>query len=155
MRAQLVVFAAVPLVGDLVSSLPRIPAYRSLTVIQTAAHLVSAAMVTYAFTVPRTSSASALLLQPWFAVLVASTAVDRLSCVSLGVIAECDFVVQVHAIAKEMFRPETNSAHENDEISDTVAAELASRGRQADRTGAGERGAQQGRSPLRGTIISS
>lgn len=43
-RAQFVVF----LVGDLVSSLPRIPAYRSLTAIQTAAHLVSAAMVTYA-----------------------------------------------------------------------------------------------------------
>jgi iron-regulated transporter 1 len=54
MRAQLVVFAAGPLVGDLVSSLPRIPAYRSLTVIQ-----------------------------------------RRLSCVSLGVIAERDFVVQV------------------------------------------------------------
>jgi iron-regulated transporter 1 len=94
-RMQLVVFAAAPLVGDVVSSLPRIPAYRSLTVIQTAAHLVSAAMVTYAFTVPPTSSASALLLQPWFAALVASTAVDRLSCVSLGVITERDFVVQV------------------------------------------------------------
>jgi iron-regulated transporter 1 len=94
-----VVFAAGPLVGDLVSSLPRIPAYRSLTVIQTAAHLVSAAMVTYAFTVPRAPAASALLLQPWFAALVASTAVDRLSCVSLGVIAERDFVVQVHTNA--------------------------------------------------------
>ncbi|TVU18037.1 hypothetical protein EJB05_34104, partial [Eragrostis curvula] len=38
---KLVVFAAGPLVGDLVtslSSLPRIPAYRSLTAIQTAAH---------------------------------------------------------------------------------------------------------------------
>jgi hypothetical protein len=95
MRAQLVVFAVGPLVGDLVSSLPRIPAYRSLTVIQTAAHLVSAAMVTYAFTVPRAPAASALLLRPWFATLVASTAVDRLSCVSLGVITERDFVVQV------------------------------------------------------------
>lgn len=93
--SKLVVFAVGPLVGDLVSSLPRIPAYRSLTVIQTAAHLVSAAMVTYAFTVPRAPAASALLLRPWFATLVASTAVDRLSCVSLGVIAERDFVVQV------------------------------------------------------------
>lgn len=92
--SKLVVFAVGPLVGDLVSSLPRIPAYRSLTVIQTAAHLVSAAMVTYAFTVPRAPAASALLLRPWFATLVASTAVDRLSCVSLGVIAERDFVVQ-------------------------------------------------------------
>lgn len=32
--AQLVVFAAGPLAGDLMSSLPRIPAYQSLTVIQ-------------------------------------------------------------------------------------------------------------------------
>ncbi|CAN6349607.1 unnamed protein product [Urochloa humidicola] len=92
---KLVVFAAGPLVGDLMSSLPRIPAYRSLTVIQTAAHWVSAAMITYAFSLPRASTAPALLLQPWFAVLVASTAVDRLSCVSLGVIAERDFVVQL------------------------------------------------------------
>ncbi|PAN17084.1 hypothetical protein PAHAL_3G106300 [Panicum hallii] len=92
---KLVVFAAGPLVGDLMSSLPRIPAYRSLTVIQTAAHWVSAAMIAYAFTLPRASTAPALLLQPWFAVLVASTAVDRLSCVSLGVIAERDFVVQL------------------------------------------------------------
>ncbi|CAN6345169.1 unnamed protein product [Urochloa humidicola] len=92
---KLVVFAAGPLVGDLMSTLPRIPAYQSLTVIQTAAHWVSAAMITYAFTLPRAPTAPALLLQPWFAVLVASTAVDRLSCVSLGVIAERDFVVQL------------------------------------------------------------
>ncbi|XP_066368579.1 solute carrier family 40 member 3, chloroplastic-like isoform X1 [Miscanthus floridulus] len=108
--SKLVVFAAGPLVGDLVSSLPRIPAYRSLTVIQTAAHLVSAAMVTYAFTVPRTSSASALLLQPWFAVLVASTAVDRLSCVSLGVIAERDFVVQLAGEGRPIALARANAA---------------------------------------------
>jgi iron-regulated transporter 1 len=52
-------------------------------------------MITYALTLPRASAAPALVLQPWFAVLVASTAVDRLSCISLGVIAERDFVVQV------------------------------------------------------------
>ncbi|KAG2624410.1 solute carrier family 40 member 3, chloroplastic-like isoform X2 [Panicum virgatum] len=92
---KLVVFAAGPLVGELISSLPRIPAYRYLTVIQAAAHWVSAAMIAYAFTLPRASTAPALLLQPWFAALVASTAVDRLSCVSLGVIAERDFVVQL------------------------------------------------------------
>ncbi|KAL6865360.1 hypothetical protein ACP4OV_016511 [Aristida adscensionis] len=93
---KLVVFAAGPLVGDLISSLPRIPAYRTLTVIQSAAHWVSAAMVTHAFALPRApTTAAALLLRPWFAVLVASTAVDRLSCVSLGVIAERDLVVQL------------------------------------------------------------
>ncbi|EES18961.1 solute carrier family 40 member 3, chloroplastic [Sorghum bicolor] len=108
--SKLVVFAAAPLVGDVVSSLPRIPAYRSLTVIQTAAHLVSAAMVTYAFTVPPTSSASALLLQPWFAALVASTAVDRLSCVSLGVITERDFVVQLAGEGRPIALARANAA---------------------------------------------
>ncbi|GJN36156.1 hypothetical protein PR202_gb24995 [Eleusine coracana subsp. coracana] len=58
---------------------------------KTMAHLVSAAMITHAFTLPPTS----LLLRPWFAALVASTAVDRLSCVCLGIIAERDFVVQL------------------------------------------------------------
>uniref|UniRef100_A0A0E0DLL6 Solute carrier family 40 member n=1 Tax=Oryza meridionalis TaxID=40149 RepID=A0A0E0DLL6_9ORYZ len=90
---KLVVFAAGPLVGELISSLPRIPAYRSLAAIQTAAHLVSVATITYAFAVHRAAAAS-LLLRPWFAVLVASTAVDRLACVALGIIAERDFVVQ-------------------------------------------------------------
>jgi iron-regulated transporter 1 len=52
-------------------------------------------MIMHAFTLPRASTALELLLQPWFAVLVAATAVDRLSCVSLGIIAERDFVVQV------------------------------------------------------------
>lgn len=52
-------------------------------------------MITYAFTIPRASTASGLLLRPWFAVLVASTAVDSLTRVSLGIIAERDFVVQV------------------------------------------------------------
>uniref|UniRef100_A0A453IGU3 Solute carrier family 40 member n=1 Tax=Aegilops tauschii subsp. strangulata TaxID=200361 RepID=A0A453IGU3_AEGTS len=84
-----------PLVGNLVSSLPLIPTYRSLTVIQSAAHLVSAAVITHAFTFPRASTAAELLLRPWFAVLVASTAVDSLSRVSLGIIAERDFVVQI------------------------------------------------------------
>ncbi|WVZ96101.1 hypothetical protein U9M48_041782 [Paspalum notatum var. saurae] len=92
---KLAVFAAGPLVGDLMSSFPRIPAYRSLTVIQMAAHLVSASMIAHAFVVPPAASAPALLLRPWFAVLVASTAVDRLACVSLGVVAERDFVVQL------------------------------------------------------------
>ncbi|XP_062181409.1 solute carrier family 40 member 3, chloroplastic-like isoform X2 [Phragmites australis] len=106
---KLVVFAAGPLIGDLMSSLPRIPAYRSLTVIQSAAHLLSAAMITYAFALPRASTAPALLLQPWFAVLVASTAVDRLSCVSLGVIAERDLVVQLAGAGRPIALAQANA----------------------------------------------
>ncbi|KAF7049659.1 hypothetical protein CFC21_058160 [Triticum aestivum] len=106
---KLVVFVAGPLVGNLVSSLPLIPTYRSLTVIQTAAHFVSAAMITYAFTFPRASTAPELLLQPWFAVLVASTAVDSLSRVSLGIIAERDFVVQLAGEGRRIALAQANA----------------------------------------------
>ncbi|KAG2616191.1 hypothetical protein PVAP13_3NG178400 [Panicum virgatum] len=82
---KLVVFAAGPLVGELISSLPRIPAYRYLTVIQLASSDSASGV----------SDRSALAVVRAFAVLVASTAVDRLSCVSLGVVAERDFVVQL------------------------------------------------------------
>ncbi|XP_044982132.1 solute carrier family 40 member 3, chloroplastic-like isoform X2 [Hordeum vulgare subsp. vulgare] len=106
---KLVVFVAGPLVGNLVSSLPLIPTYCSLTVIQTAAHLVSAAMITYAFTIPRASAAPELLLRPWFAVLVASTAVDSLSRVSLGIIAERDFVVQLAGEGRRIALAQANA----------------------------------------------
>ncbi|KAF7041947.1 hypothetical protein CFC21_051663 [Triticum aestivum] len=106
---KLLVFVAGPLVGNLVSSLPLIPTYRSLTVIQTAAHLVSAAMITYAVSFPRASTAPALLLRPWFAVLVASTAVDSLSRVSLGIIAERDFVVQLAGEGRRIALAQANA----------------------------------------------
>ncbi|XP_020158332.1 solute carrier family 40 member 3, chloroplastic [Aegilops tauschii subsp. strangulata] len=106
---KLVVFVTGPLVGNLVSSLPLIPTYRSLTVIQSAAHLVSAAVITHAFTFPRASTAAELLLRPWFAVLVASTAVDSLSRVSLGIIAERDFVVQLAGEGRRIALAQANA----------------------------------------------
>ncbi|XP_071675428.1 solute carrier family 40 member 3, chloroplastic isoform X1 [Lolium perenne] len=122
---KLVVFVAGPLVGNLVSSLPRIPAYRSLTVIQTVAHLVSAAMIMHAFTLPRASTALELLLRPWFAVLVAATAVDRLSCVSLGIIAERDFVVQLAGLGRPVALAQANATLSRvDLICETAGASI-------------------------------
>ncbi|KAG8084453.1 hypothetical protein GUJ93_ZPchr0010g8505 [Zizania palustris] len=115
---KLVVFAAGPLVGEVISSLPRIPAYRSLSAIQTVAHLVSAATIAYAFTVARAAASPAatvtpahhlLLLRPWFAVLVVSTAVDRLSCVVLGIVAERDFVVQLAGAGRPVALAKANA----------------------------------------------
>ncbi|BAS92116.1 Os05g0131500 [Oryza sativa Japonica Group] len=151
----LVVFAAGPLVGELISSLPRIPAYRSLAAIQTAAHLVSVATITYAFAVHRAAAAS-LLLRPWFAVLVASTAVDRLACVALGIIAERDFVVQVTEAPNHLLPLITYIARRCflQPLSDVSPISMdrvveASRGRQAGGARQGQRDAQQSRSPLR------
>ncbi|KAL5230183.1 hypothetical protein ABZP36_028959 [Zizania latifolia] len=115
---KLVVFAAGPLVGEVISSLPRIPAYRSLSAIQTVAHLVSAATIAYAFTVARAAVSPAatvmpvhhlLLLRPWFAVLVASTAVDRLSCVALGIVVERDFVLQLAGAGRSVALAKANA----------------------------------------------
>uniref|UniRef100_A0A0E0KY51 Solute carrier family 40 member n=1 Tax=Oryza punctata TaxID=4537 RepID=A0A0E0KY51_ORYPU len=134
---KLVVFAAGPLVGEVISSLPRIPAYRSLAVIQitvttivvscqTAAHLVSAATITYAFAVHRAAAATAsLLLRPWFAVLVASTAVDRLACVALGIIAERDFVVQLAGEGRPVALAKANATLSRvDLLCETVGASI-------------------------------
>uniref|UniRef100_A0A0E0DLL7 Solute carrier family 40 member n=1 Tax=Oryza meridionalis TaxID=40149 RepID=A0A0E0DLL7_9ORYZ len=121
---KLVVFAAGPLVGELISSLPRIPAYRSLAAIQTAAHLVSVATITYAFAVHRAAAAS-LLLRPWFAVLVASTAVDRLACVALGIIAERDFVVQLAGAGRPVALAKANATLSRvDLLCETVGASI-------------------------------
>lgn len=51
-------------------------------------------MIIYAYTRPRTS-ASSILLRPWFIVLVLAGAVERLSGLSLGVAMERDWVVLV------------------------------------------------------------
>uniref|UniRef100_A0A0D9WCD5 Solute carrier family 40 member n=1 Tax=Leersia perrieri TaxID=77586 RepID=A0A0D9WCD5_9ORYZ len=125
---KLVVFVAGPLVGEVITSLPRIPAYRSLAAIQTAAHLVSAATITYAFAVhssPAPAPPQMVLLRPWFAVLVASTAVDRLSCVALGIIAERDFVVQLAGEGRPVALAKANATLSRvDLLCETVGASI-------------------------------
>ncbi|XP_077218982.1 iron-regulated protein 3 [Tasmannia lanceolata] len=90
---KLAVFVGGPLVGNLMDSFPRIPAYNCLNLVQAAAQLLSAAMIIHAlYSVPPTS-ASSVLLQPWFVVLVLAGAIERLAGLALGVALERDWVV--------------------------------------------------------------
>ncbi|XP_058083009.1 solute carrier family 40 member 3, chloroplastic [Magnolia sinica] len=90
---KLAIFIGGPLVGNFMDSFPRVPAYNSLNLVQAAAQLLSAAMIIHALnSVPRTS-ASSVLLQPWFLVLVFAGAIERLAGLALGVAIERDWVV--------------------------------------------------------------
>lgn len=52
-------------------------------------------MIIYGLTGVQQTSASAVLLQPWFVLLVFSTAIERLSGLAFGVMVERDWVVLV------------------------------------------------------------
>ncbi|XP_042486636.1 solute carrier family 40 member 3, chloroplastic [Macadamia integrifolia] len=89
---KLAIFIWGPLVGNLMDQFPRVPAYNFLSSIQAAAQLLSVAMIIQAHSIPP-SSASSVLLQPWFVMLVLAGAVERLSGLALGVAMERDWVV--------------------------------------------------------------
>ncbi|CAN4108919.1 unnamed protein product [Withania somnifera] len=90
--AKLAVIGGGPLVGKLMDHFPRVPAYNCLSVIQTAAQLVSVGMIVHGHALHPTS-ASSLLFHPWFIVLVLAGAIERLSGLALGVAVERDWVV--------------------------------------------------------------
>uniref|UniRef100_A0A0D6R5P3 Solute carrier family 40 member n=1 Tax=Araucaria cunninghamii TaxID=56994 RepID=A0A0D6R5P3_ARACU len=92
--AKLGIFAGGPLVGSLMDSFPRVLAFNLLSIVQTAAQLVSAGMIIYAFNrATPAASATSLLLQPWFIVLVIAGAIERLTGLASGVAFERDWVV--------------------------------------------------------------
>nr|ATG71109.1 IREG3 [Hesperocyparis macrocarpa] len=93
--AKLGIFAGGPLVGSLMDSYPRVPAFNCLSIVQTAAQLISAGMIIYALdrAIPTAASATSLLLQPWFVVLVLAGAIERLTGLASGVAFERDWVV--------------------------------------------------------------
>ncbi|PKA62997.1 Solute carrier family 40 member 2, chloroplastic [Apostasia shenzhenica] len=91
--AKLSIFVGAPLVGDLMDHFPRIPAYHSLNIMQTAAQLLSSAMIIHALNSAPCTSASAVLLQPWFIVLVVAEAIERITGLAIGVTVERDWVV--------------------------------------------------------------
>lgn len=62
--------------------------------VQAAAQVLSAGMIIHAYTVPSTS-ASSILLQPWFFALVFAGAIDNLCGIASGVAIERDWVVLV------------------------------------------------------------
>ncbi|KAK9292187.1 hypothetical protein L1049_020147 [Liquidambar formosana] len=89
---KLAIVVGGPLVGKLMDHFPRVAAYNCLSFIQTAAQLLSVAMIIHAHTVPN-AFASSVLLRPWFVALVLAGAVERLSGLALGVAMERDWVV--------------------------------------------------------------
>nr|XP_024365668.1 solute carrier family 40 member 3, chloroplastic-like isoform X1 [Physcomitrium patens]XP_024365670.1 solute carrier family 40 member 3, chloroplastic-like isoform X1 [Physcomitrium patens]XP_024365671.1 solute carrier family 40 member 3, chloroplastic-like isoform X1 [Physcomitrium patens]XP_024365672.1 solute carrier family 40 member 3, chloroplastic-like isoform X1 [Physcomitrium patens] len=93
--SQLVIFAAGPWVGALMDSMPRVDAFKCLCVVQTLSMLTSASVTIYALSgaAPMASTATVLFLQPWFLVLVAASAVERLAGLATGVAFERDWVV--------------------------------------------------------------
>ncbi|XP_068663329.1 solute carrier family 40 member 3, chloroplastic [Aristolochia californica] len=90
---KLTIFVGGPLVGNLMDSFPRVPAYNCLNFVQAAAQLLSAAMIIQALTSVPPTSATSVLFQPWFIVLVLAGAIERLSGLALGVALERDWVV--------------------------------------------------------------
>lgn len=91
--AKVSIFIGAPFVGNLMDHFPRIPAYHSLNVIQTAAQLLSAAMIIHALSSAPCTYASSVLLQPWFILLVVVGAIERLAGLALGVTVEREWVV--------------------------------------------------------------
>jgi hypothetical protein len=93
--SQFVIFAAGPWVGALMDSMPRVVAFKALCIIQTLSMLASASVTIYALSgaAPVASTATVLFLQPWFLVLVAASAIERLTGLASGVAFERDWVV--------------------------------------------------------------
>ncbi|KAG9457835.1 hypothetical protein H6P81_002343 [Aristolochia fimbriata] len=90
---KLTIFVGGPLVGNLMDSFPRVKAYNCLNFVQAAAQLLSAAMIIQALTSVPPTSATSVLLQPWFVILVLAGGIERLSGLALGVALERDWVV--------------------------------------------------------------
>lgn len=95
---KLSMFIGGPLVGEFMDHFPRIRTYYGLNLIQISSQLVSAAMIIYALTTGAGhsyTSATSVLVQPWFVVLVVAGAMERLSGLALGVTMERDWVVRL------------------------------------------------------------
>ncbi|KAK8994271.1 hypothetical protein V6N11_045368 [Hibiscus sabdariffa] len=105
---KLVIIIGGPLVGKLMDHSPRVPSYIILNVVQASAQLLSAAMIIHAHTVSSTS-ASSILLRPWFSVLVLAGAIERLSGVALGVAMERDWVVLLAGINRPIALAQANA----------------------------------------------
>uniref|UniRef100_A0A1D1YCP4 Solute carrier family 40 member n=1 Tax=Anthurium amnicola TaxID=1678845 RepID=A0A1D1YCP4_9ARAE len=106
---KLAIVVGGPLVGNLMDSFPRIPAYNFLSLIQTAAQLLSATMIIYAHNTVRHASASVMLLQPWFIMLVFAAAIERLAGLALGVTLERDWIVLLAGTNRPIALAEANA----------------------------------------------
>ncbi|CAN6469026.1 unnamed protein product [Victoria cruziana] len=91
---KIAIFSGGPLIGKFMDTFPRVHAFSYLSLVQTAAQLVSAAMIIHALrTHSQAASATSMLLQPWFIVLVIAGAIERLMGLTSGIAVERDWVV--------------------------------------------------------------
>ncbi|XP_031485385.1 solute carrier family 40 member 3, chloroplastic isoform X2 [Nymphaea colorata] len=91
---KIAIFSGGPLIGKFMDTFPRVHAFNYLSLVQTAAQLVSAAMIIHALsTHSHAASATSMLLQPWFVVLVIAGAIERLMGLTSGIAVERDWVV--------------------------------------------------------------
>ncbi|XP_064954692.1 solute carrier family 40 member 2, chloroplastic-like isoform X3 [Musa acuminata AAA Group] len=117
-----------PLIGIFMDSLPRIPSYHCLNLIQTVGQLLSAAMIMYALDTVRHSSVSSLLLQPWFLVLLAATATERLASLALGVTMERDWIVLLAGTNRPIALAQANAINSRvDLLCEIVLGQLINR----------------------------
>ncbi|KDP23393.1 hypothetical protein JCGZ_23226 [Jatropha curcas] len=105
---KLAIIVGGPLVGKLMDYHPRIPSSIGLNVVQVAAQLFSATMIIHAHTVSPTS-ASSILLRPWFLALVFTGAIERLCGVALGVAMERDWVVLLAGMNRPIALAQANA----------------------------------------------
>ncbi|PKI32025.1 hypothetical protein CRG98_047588, partial [Punica granatum] len=108
--AKLAIIAGGPLVGKLMDSFPRLPAYNFLNTVQAVAQLISAAMIIHAHSMPSVSaSPSSVLLKPWFIALVLAGSVERLSGIALGVAMDRDWVVLLAGLNRPIALAQANA----------------------------------------------
>ncbi|KAF7063959.1 hypothetical protein CFC21_070412 [Triticum aestivum] len=122
---KLSVFLGAPIVGKLMDHFPRIPMYTGLNAVQVATQLISAAMVIYALKNAGRTSTSALLLRPWFIVLVIAGAIERLAGLALGVSMERDWVVLLAGTNRPVALAQANAMlNRLDLLCETVGASV-------------------------------
>lgn len=109
--SKFVIFVCGPWVGAKMDSLPRVFAFNALSVVQTVAQLISVGAIIHALnkSAISASSTSALLLQPWFLILVAMQAVERLTGLACGVAFERDWVVLLAGANRPIALAEANA----------------------------------------------
>uniref|UniRef100_A0A7N0TFJ2 Solute carrier family 40 member n=1 Tax=Kalanchoe fedtschenkoi TaxID=63787 RepID=A0A7N0TFJ2_KALFE len=105
--AKLAVVVGAPLMGKLMDQFPRVATYNYLSTVQTAAQLLSVAMIVHAHSSITTSSS--VFLRPWFITLVCAEAVGSLCGLALGVAVERDWVVLLAGINRPTALAEANA----------------------------------------------
>ncbi|CAN1171710.1 Solute carrier family 40 member 3, chloroplastic, partial [Linum perenne] len=83
-----------PFVGKLMDHYPKVPATISISIVQAASQLLSAAIIFHAHSDPSNASSS-IVIRPWFVLLVIAGSIERLCGVALAIANSRYWVVQL------------------------------------------------------------